>query len=94
MDPLSLRVLEYMPLPNIAPNNPFTNSQNYLSLQGFPTDQGELSLRIDHTLSEKDKIFGRYTVTRNTRMNRAWGLGPADTDARDDQRDNHNAIIG
>jgi len=94
MDPLSLRVLEYMPLPNIAPNNPFTNSQNYLSLQGFPTDQGELSLRIDHTLSEKDKIFGRYTVTRNTRMNRAWGLGPADTDARNDQRDNHNAIIG
>jgi len=94
MDPLSLRVLAYMPLPNVAPNNAFTNSQNYLSLQGFPTDQGEFSLRIDHNIGEKDRIFGRYTGTRNTRMNRAWGLGPADTDARDDQRDNHNIIIG
>jgi outer membrane receptor protein involved in Fe transport len=94
MDPLSLRVLEFMPLPNVAPNNPFTNSQNYLSLQGFPTDQGEFSLRIDHNIGEKDRIFGRYTGTRNTRMNRQWGLGPADTDARDDQRDNHNVIIG
>src|SRR5688572_11360935 len=94
MDPLSLRVLEYMPLPNVAPNNAFTNSENYLSLQGFPTDQGEFSLRLDHALTGKDKIFGRYTVTRNTRLNRAWGLGPADTDARDDQRDNHNVIIG
>jgi outer membrane receptor protein involved in Fe transport len=94
MDPLSLRVLAYMPLPNVAPNNAFTNSQNYLSLQGFPTDQGEFSARIDHNIGENDRIFGRYTGTRNTRMNRAWGLGPADTDARDDQRDNHNIIIG
>lgn len=94
MDPLSLRVLEYMPLPNVAPNNPFTNANNYLSLEGFPTDQGEFSLRIDHNLGSKDRLFGRYSGTKNTRMNRAWGLGPADTDARDDQRDNHNFILG
>jgi Carboxypeptidase regulatory-like domain len=93
MDPLSLRLLEYLPLPNVAPNNPFTNANNYLTLVGFPIDQGQLSARIDHNFSDKDKIFGRYTRTKNTRMNRAWNNGLADTDARDDQRDNHNLVI-
>ncbi len=93
MDPLSLRLLEHLPLPNVAPNNPFTNANNYLTLVGFPIDQGQFSARIDHNFSNKDKIFGRYTRTKNTRMNRAWNNGLADTDARDDQRDNHNLLI-
>jgi hypothetical protein len=93
IDPLAQRLLQYLPLPNVAPNNPFTNANNYLSLIGFPTDQGQISARIDHNFSEKDKIFGRYTRTKNTRMNRAWGNGLADTDARDDQRNNHNFVL-
>ncbi|HEV2663490.1 MAG TPA: TonB-dependent receptor, partial [Blastocatellia bacterium] len=93
MDALSLRLLQYLPPPNVAPNNQFTNANNYLTLVGFPIDQAQTSVRIDHTFSERDKIFGRWTGTRNTRMNRAWNNGFADTDARDDQRDNHNLVI-
>lgn len=93
IDPLSQRLLQYLPLPNVAPNNQFTNANNYLSLIGFPIDQFQSSVRIDHNFSEKDKIFGRYTGTKNTRQNRAWGNGDADTDARNDQRNNHNLII-
>ena len=93
MDPLSLRLLDYLPLPNVAPNNPFTNANNYLTLVGFPIDQGQFSARVDHNFSDKDKIFGRYTGTKNTRKNRAWNNGLADTDARDDQRDNYNLVI-
>lgn len=93
IDPLSRRLLEYLPLPNVAPNNAFTNANNYLSLVGFPTDQGQITARIDHNFSDKDKLFGRYTRTQNTRMNRAWANGLADTDARDDQRNNHNFVF-
>lgn len=93
MDALSLKLLQYLPLPNVAPTNAFTNANNYLTLVGFPIDQAQTSVRIDHNIGEKDKIFGRYTGTRNTRMNRAWNNGDADTDARDDQRDNHNIVI-
>ncbi|MEO6724937.1 MAG: carboxypeptidase-like regulatory domain-containing protein [Blastocatellia bacterium] len=93
LDALSLRILQYLPLPNVAPNNAFTNANNYLSLIGFPTDQFQTSLRIDHNIGEKDKIFGRYTGTKNTRMNRAWNNGDADTDARNDQRNNFNLIL-
>jgi hypothetical protein len=93
IDPLSRRLLEFLPMPNVAPNNQFTNANNYLSLVGFPIDQFQLSLRVDHNFSEKGKIFGRYTGTKNTRMNRAWNNGDADTDARNDQRNNHNVIV-
>ncbi len=93
IDPLSRRLLEFLPLPNVAPNNAFTNSNNYLSLIGFPTDQFQTSVRIDHNFSEKDKVFGRFTGTKNTRMNRAWGNGDADTDARNDQRNNFNMLV-
>ncbi|MDQ3253478.1 MAG: hypothetical protein M3R15_06165, partial [Acidobacteriota bacterium] len=94
IDPLSGRVLQYIPLPNVAPNNLFTNANNYLSLQSFPIDQDSTSIRIDHNFSQSDKLFFRYTGSRNIRLFKAWGLGPADTDARDDNRDNHNWVIG
>jgi outer membrane receptor protein involved in Fe transport len=94
-DPLSLRVLEFMPLPNQPPNNPFTNADNFLSLAASSYDQGVTNIRIDHRLSDKDSIFGRYSVTRNTRDGRGYGLGPADPDtfARQDQRDNYAGIV-
>jgi Carboxypeptidase regulatory-like domain len=93
LDALSLRVMEYLPLPNATPDNALTNVNNYLSLEPFPTDQATLSMRVDHRFSDKDSLFGRYSRNRNTRKNRSWGMGPADTDARDDQRDNHNVLI-
>jgi hypothetical protein len=95
IDPLSVRVLEFMPLPNQTPNNPFTNSNNLLSLATSGLDQETTSIRIDHRFSEKDSTFFRYTVTKNSRDGQGWGMGVADSDtfARQDQRDNHNGIV-
>ena len=53
MDPLALRLLEYLPLPNVAPNNQFTNANNYLTLVGFPIDQGQFSLRAGSQLQRQ-----------------------------------------
>ncbi len=95
MDRVALKVLEFMPLPNHPPNNPFTNSDNFFSLASSPTDQGVTSIRVDHRFSDKDSVFFRYSGTRNTRVGQGIGLGPADPDtfARNDQRDNHNWIL-
>jgi outer membrane receptor protein involved in Fe transport len=95
MDPLAVRLLQYLPLPNNPPDNP-SNLNNYLAQQPFPIDQNQVTLRLDHALSEKLRLFARYTETRNTRIFRAWGLEEqdADTDARDDQRNNHNLVLG
>lgn len=93
MDALSLRVLEYMPLPNATPTNEFTQQNNFVSLVGSPSDQGVFTSRIDHRFSERDSIFFRYSSNRNTLEQRGFGLGAADSAARNDQRDNHNAVF-
>lgn len=92
-DPLSLRVLDYMPLPNATPTDAFTNANNFIALVPSSSDQGVTNMRFDHRFTENDSMFFRYTVTRNTRMDQGWGLGAADPAARNDQRDNHAAII-
>jgi hypothetical protein len=94
MDPLALKVLAYIPLPNVDPNNPYTNANNYLSLQSYPINQDDLSIRIDHNFSDKNKLFGRFTDNRNFRDYKVWGIGIADTDARQDQRNNYNGLVG
>ncbi len=93
MDPVSLKVLGYLPLPNVAPNNPYTNANNYLSLQSYPINQDDLTIRIDHNFSDKNKLFGRFSENRNFRDFKAWGIGIADSDARTDQRNNYNGLI-
>jgi hypothetical protein len=95
MDPVALKILEYMPKPNVAPEVPLTNSLNFLSLAADALNQGVTNIRVDHRFSDKDSLFFRYSGTRNTRQGRGWGLGVADPDtfARRDQRDNHNWIL-
>jgi len=94
-DPLSLRVLQFMPLPNSTPLNSYTNTNNFYSLAVQPSNQGVTNLRFDHRLNDKDSAFFRYSGTRNTRWGQGYGLGPADPDtfARYDQRDNHNFVL-
>ncbi len=93
-DPLSLKVLEFMPLPNTPPLNAFSNTNNFYSLAVQPSNQGVTNMRFDHRISDKDSAFFRYSGTRNTRWGQGYGLGPADPDtfARIDQRDNHNFV--
>jgi len=52
MDPLSLKLMEFMPLPNAQPADPFTNSLNFISLAVTPVKQGVTTVRVDHCFSE------------------------------------------
>lgn len=93
IDPLAARVLNYHPLPNATPTDPFTFANNYIALIPSSSDQGVSTVRLDHRLTEQDSIFFRLTSTRNTRRDRGWGLEEADPVARNDQRDNHSVIL-
>jgi hypothetical protein len=93
IDPLSARVLQSMPLPNAPPTDPFTNANNFVALVPSLSDQGVTTVRLDHRFSQNDSVFFRYSSNRNTRMDRGFGLNEADPVARNDQRDNHNAVV-
>ena len=93
IDTLSAKVMPFMPLPNATATDPFTGANNFIALVPSSSDQGVTNVRLDHRLSTNDMFFFRYTSNRNTRQDRGWGLNEADPNARNDQRDNHNAVV-
>ena len=93
MDPLSLRVLPHHPTPNATPTNQFTGANNYVALVPSVSDQGVTNVRVDHRFNNNNSLFFRYSSNRNTLLNKGWGLEAADPAARNDQRDNHNAVV-
>jgi hypothetical protein len=88
-------VLGFYPLPNVRPINEFTQERNYLSLAITPTDQDVTNFRIDHRISGRDTIFGRYSGTRNTKRIKGFGLGVAEpaTNAGEISLDQHNVLL-
>jgi hypothetical protein len=92
-DSLAVKVLPYMPAANARPTDAITNVNNFVSLAKSTSDQTVSTTRIDHRLTDRDSLFFRYSFTWNTLKNAGWGLGPADPAARNDQRDNHNAVL-
>jgi hypothetical protein len=65
MDPVSLNVLPYYPLPNRAPTDPYTNANNFQSSIDETQSMRQLTTKIDHRISETNSIFGRYTYYRH-----------------------------
>ena len=93
-DPLALAVLKYMPLPNITPTDPKTNSLNFYSEATGGIDQDVIAARIDHRVGSADNLFGRYAGNLNTTHTIGYGLGDSDPSARNDTRKNDNFALG
>ncbi len=57
---VGLKAIAYYPEPNTA-GNPITNANNYFANGSTVTQTTAWDVRVDHTLSPKQKIFGRYS---------------------------------
>ncbi|MBL8230532.1 MAG: TonB-dependent receptor [Bryobacterales bacterium] len=64
LDPVGVRAANFYPLPNQPGNVAGANNFN-LNIPARRT-QYHGTLRVDHVLSDKDRIFGRYIVQRNS----------------------------
>lgn len=84
IDPVALRALQFYPLPNRTPED-LTGRNNFVSTPGTFTDSAQYSVRLDHQINEKNKLFGRYTQNDST----ATILEP--TFGRDNIADPNNA---
>jgi len=83
LDPVSQKAISYVPLPNRTPDNPITQAGNWQENSADPTDNYTHTIRLDHSLSERTKVFGRYILVspdKNDTGDTA-GYGVADTDA-------------
>jgi hypothetical protein len=77
---IARRVLEYYPQPT-SEGRPFTHAQNYFKEGSSGADQYQVIARIDHNISDKQRIYGRYARERSRPGSspfRPFGDTPAD----------------
>ncbi|MCC6863107.1 MAG: TonB-dependent receptor [Bryobacterales bacterium] len=76
-DPVASKFLSYNPW--LAPNNwgnaAYTDAagphNNFGGLTPYQGDRSGFDIKIDHVFNEQNRLFGRYSQTRN----RVWGMG-------------------
>src|SRR5579883_472910 len=60
LDPVSLNILTFYPLPNRTPTDAFTNANNYIGNVTNKRSMQQYVIRVDHHLSDVDSLFMRY----------------------------------
>jgi Carboxypeptidase regulatory-like domain/TonB dependent receptor-like, beta-barrel len=63
LDPVARNVLNYFPLPNQA-GNAVTGAQNYFSTGNAELNVDNIDGRVDHELSDNQKMFVRYSYRK------------------------------
>src|SRR5260370_39862805 len=90
-DRVAKGLLQYWPLPN-RPAAPLTAQDNFVSTAGQPANATLYSIRIDHTLTDNQRFFGRWSYKYPSKTERTprfptehpGGPGaPRPTDKRD-----------
>jgi hypothetical protein len=66
-DPAAAQLINLFPEPNVAGSVASSGvSNNYLSNPGSPDNTDQYDIRIDHRVSDKDSIFGRFSFSDQT----------------------------
>jgi hypothetical protein len=60
IDPVAKAMLQFLPLPNTA-GNPNTGANNFTLASSQKIDKDLYTVKIDHNLSDRQRISGRYT---------------------------------
>ena len=82
LSPLAKYVYGVTPLPTAPGVNPLV-AQNYFGLAPLSINQRTLTYRVDHRISDRDQIFGRFSYGQNDQFDRrafATGGNPITSD--------------
>ncbi len=80
IDPVGIKILSLFPAPNIATRvaqqglpRSWTGLPNYTYTYSAPTDVLSWDTRVDHTINEKNRVFGRFSsFNTNTVTGAPW----------------------
>jgi hypothetical protein len=75
LDPVSLKILPYFPLPNRAPDNVFTNLNNFSANLGSFKKATQIMGKADHSFSNANRLSFRYMVWDHRDDQATNGLG-------------------
>jgi hypothetical protein len=72
-DPVSVNMMRYYPLPNRTPSDPYTNSNNFIAANRETRSMQQYTPKVDHRLSDRNALSGRYTYYRHATNNGTGG---------------------
>jgi hypothetical protein len=67
IDPVAAAVMKLYPLPNTT-GNPITNQNNYIFSSKATQNTDKYDIRTDMNITEKTKVFARYSRQQDTRL--------------------------
>jgi hypothetical protein len=76
LDPVSVNILRFYPLPNRTPDNAASNLNNYFGIVSNKRDLTNHTTRVDHRFSEKNNLSGRFIFYRQFTDNGLRNLLP------------------
>ncbi|MGH9630520.1 MAG: hypothetical protein ACRD7E_19590, partial [Bryobacteraceae bacterium] len=92
-DPITRKIVDFWPAPNRAPNNPFTQSQNYEDQGLSRVDWNQANVRIDHRFTEANSMFFRYTHASHDTSGNSIFTDPTVGQDRVDNQVNRNVMV-
>ena len=94
LDPVSLKMMQFYPLPNRTPANAFTNASNWIGQVNEQRHMNQYTAKGDHRISEKNTISGRFLYYKHFNDNGFAGALP-DPNVRErlDNYLNYNTTI-
>ncbi len=75
LDKVAGNILNFYPIPNRAPSDPFTHSNNYQANLGAAKDAVQMTAKADHQFSPKNNISFRYILWQHKDDNGGTGGG-------------------
>jgi len=93
LDPVSLKVNEFYPLPNRTPTNAFTNANNFGNVASEVKSMRQYTAKIDHRFNDKNSLFGRYSYFLHKTDNGGSIYPDPVVSKRDDSLENKNFAL-
>ncbi len=93
MDPVSLKVNDFYPIPNRTPTNAFTNANNFSNDSGQIRSMRQYTAKIDHRFGDKNSLFGRYSYFLHKTDNGGSIYPNPIVSTRDDALENQNFAL-
>ena len=73
IDPVAKNINQFYPIPNRAPSDPFTNTNNFQTLSSEIQQMRQYTIKGDHRFSNANSMFGRYSFFNHKTDNGAGG---------------------
>ena len=92
LSPVSLALLEFVPLPNQSPTPGTSSFANYIAPQDSRAERDMFGTRLDHSFTDAHRFFGRFQFRNNESGQTRW-RGPASRANQNVSREAFNVTL-